>query len=410
MRGLRSSLLLLLLGAVLALGGSTSALAAAPPAVDRAAAAIVVDARDGTVMYGRNENRKRPIASTTKLMTALLTLERAELTDVFTAPQYNAGAAESRINLRKGERMRVEDLLEALLLESANDAAVTLAQGVAGSRPAFVRLMNERAAELGLTRTSYANPIGLDAPGSGSSARDLARLSVRLLHNRVFGRIVDLPEAVLESGARRRVVDNRNDLVRRYDFVDGIKTGYTLGAGNVLVGAARRSGSTVISVVMGEPSEGARDADTLALLRWGLSRFRRVEPLAPDQVVTSADIKYRDDERAELVPRKAFGVTLRAGQRLRQRVRAPEELEGPVAAGTKVGTVTIVVDGKPVERVDLLTATDVPGAGPLRIVTATLGTGLTLLLLCAIIGLAVLGLWRVKGRKRSVRRQRSRAT
>lgn len=394
---------------VLALGAAAPAPAAAPPPVNRAAAAIVVDARDGTMMFAKNPDRKRPIASATKLMTALLTLERAELTDVFTAPAYNANPAESRINLREGERMQVVDLLEALLLESANDAAVTLANGVAGSRPAFVRLMNERATELGLSRTSYANPIGLDAPGSGSSARDLARLSVRLLRNPVFGRIVDMPVAVLESGARRRVVDNRNDLVRRYDFVDGIKTGYTLGAGNVLVGAGRGSGATVVSVVMGEPTEGARDADTLALLRWGLSRFRRAHPLDPEEVVATADIKYRDDDRADLVPREGFDVTVRSGQRLRHRVSAPGELEGPLAVGKRVGSVTVLLDGKPIKRVALLTATEVPGAGPLRIVTSTLGTALSLLLACAIIGSAVLGLSWVKGRKRSRRRQRSRA-
>ena len=130
----------------------------------------MVDARDGTVMFAKRPDSERAIASTTKLMTALLALERTEPSDVFAAPLYNASPAESRINLRQGERMSVHDLLEALLLESANDAAVTLAEGVSGSREAFVDEMNERAAELGLEHTSYANPIGLDEAGNYASS------------------------------------------------------------------------------------------------------------------------------------------------------------------------------------------------------------------------------------------------
>src|SRR5918994_2776177 len=172
--------------------------------------AVVLDGRDGTVMFARKPDVERSIASTTKLMTALLALERAELDEVFTAPAYSAAPAESRINLREGERMTVEDLLEALLLESANDAAVSLAENLSGSREAFVEEMNDRAEELGLEHTSYANPIGLDEPGNYSSARDLATLTAILLRNREFARIVDMPQAELESGTRPRVVANRN--------------------------------------------------------------------------------------------------------------------------------------------------------------------------------------------------------
>ena len=140
--------------------------------------------------------------------------------------------------------------------------------------------MNRRADQFGLADTSYANPIGLDAPGGYSSARDLAALASRLMRNRRFARIVDTPVARLASGARPRVVENRNLLIAGNPFVTGVKTGHTMRAGYVLVGAAgtRRSGR-VVSVVLGEPSEAARDEDTLALLRWGLTRFRRVEPL-----------------------------------------------------------------------------------------------------------------------------------
>jgi serine-type D-Ala-D-Ala carboxypeptidase (penicillin-binding protein 5/6) len=383
--------------------GSAAAAPPPPPQVPTAKAAIVIDARDGTVMFAKRPDAERAIASTTKLMTALLALEEAHPRDVFAAPAYSPGPAESRINLREGERMTVHDLLEALLLESANDAAVDLAENIAGSREAFVEQMNERAAKLGLDHTSYSNPIGLDQAGNYSSARDLATLARTLLRNRRFARIVDMPGATLESGIRPRVVQNRNDLVAAYPWVDGVKTGYTLDAGNVLVGAAARGPrARVVSVVLGEPTESARDADTITLLRWGLSRFSRVRVLDRDRALARSDIEYRDEE-ARLVPRRGVVLTLRDGQRVSRRVNAPDELEGPLAAGERVGSVTVLVDGRPVRRVALVTAAEVPGAGTLRVLVSVLGVPLTVLIALAILVAVILALLRVRIRIRIAR-------
>jgi D-alanyl-D-alanine carboxypeptidase (penicillin-binding protein 5/6) len=394
----------LALAAVIAAAVAAPAGAAeSPPAVPGARAAIVVDARDGAVMFAKHPDAERSIASTTKLMTALLALEQAKPSDVFTAPAYNAMPAESRINLREGEQMTVHDLLEALLLESANDAAETLAEGISGSREAFVEEMNARAADLGLEHTSYANPVGLDEAGNYSSARDLADLARVLLQRPRFARIVDMPEAELESGARPRVVDNRNDLISAYPWVSGVKTGYTANAGNVLVGAADGAGGArVISVVLGEPTESARNSETLALLRWGLTRFQRVRVLDPRRMVAQADIEYRDGS-ARLVPRRGAVLTIRQGQRVRRRSNAPDELKGPLGAGARVGTVTVLLDGRPVRRVALVTAEEVPGAGPLRVLLSWLGIPLTLLLLVAILTAAVLAFLRLPFRIRIVR-------
>jgi serine-type D-Ala-D-Ala carboxypeptidase (penicillin-binding protein 5/6) len=377
--------------------------AEAPPAVPGARAAIVIDARDGTVMFAKHPDAERAIASTTKLMTALLALEQARPREVFTAPAYNAMPAESRINLREGEQMTVHDLLEALLLESANDAAETLAEGVSGSREAFVEEMNARAADLGLEHTSYANPIGLDEAGNYSSARDLANLARVLLRRPRFARIVDMPEAELESGARPRVVENRNDLISAHPWVSGVKTGYTANAGNVLVGSADGpGGARVISVVLGEPTETARNSETLALLRWGLTRFQRVRVLDPRRMVAQADIEYHDGS-ARLVPRRGAVLTIRQGQRVRRRTNAPDEVKGPLGAGARVGTVTVLLDGRPVRRVALVTAEKVPGAGTLRVLLSSLGVPLTLLLVVAILVAAVLVFLRLPFRIRIVR-------
>jgi serine-type D-Ala-D-Ala carboxypeptidase (penicillin-binding protein 5/6) len=356
-----------------------------PPPVPGADAAIVVDGRDGEVMFAKNAGRRQSIASTTKLMTALLTLEGSRPTEVFPAADYIAAPVESQIGLRPGERMTVQDLFEALLLESANDAAVTLAEGVSGSVDVFVADMNERAAELGLDDTSYENPIGFDDPLNYSTASDLAVLSRELLGRPRFARVVDMPKAELESGARPRTIDNRNTLVATYPFVTGVKTGHTLGAGYVLVGSAKgRGGARVISIVMGEPSEAARDADTLKLLRWGIGRFQRVRVVDQRRTMARADIEYRD-ERAALVAARDAVVTLRDGERVRRRIRAPEELEGPLPAGSRVGSVAVFVDGERVRRVGLVTASDVPEAGTVRVLTSVLGVPLTLLLIAAIL-------------------------
>ena len=374
-----------------------------PPSVPGARAAIVVDARDGTVMFAKHPDAERAIASTTKLMTALLALEQAKPSDVFTAPAYHAMPAESRINLREGERMTVHDLLEALLLESANDAAETLAEGVSGSREAFVAEMNARATDLGLEHTSYANPIGLDEAGNYSSARDLASLARVLMQRPRFARTVDMPEAQLDSGTRPRVVDNRNDLISEYPWVSGVKTGYTANAGNVLVGAADGpGGARVISVVLGEPTEAARNSETLALLRWGLGQFHRVRVLDPRRMVAQADIEYHDGS-ARLVPRRGAVLTIRDGQRVRRRTNAPDEVKGPLEAGARVGTVTVLLDGRPVRRVALVTAEKVPDAGTLRVLLSWLGVPLTLLLLVAILVAAVLAFLRLGVRIRIVR-------
>jgi D-alanyl-D-alanine carboxypeptidase (penicillin-binding protein 5/6) len=380
--------------AMLATPLTASAARPVPPSLPGADAAILIDARDGTPILQKDPDERHAIASTTKLMTALLTLELADPDDVFTAADYQAASVESKIDLRKGERMTVGDLLEALMLESANDAAATLAEGISGSRAAFVEQMNARAGELGLTETSYANPIGLDDPLNYSTAKDLSTLTRRLLGNERFATIVDMPSATLESGSRPRVVDNRNDLIAAVPAVDGVKTGYTGGAGYVLVGSATgATGARVISVVLGEPSEAARDAESLALLRYGLARYRRATPLRRTRPVGEAGVAYRD-EQVTLLPARRVSVLARRDQRLTTRLDVPDEVEGELDAGARVGTATVLRDGKPVRTVAVVTADSVPGAGLPRRIASTLGISLTALTLLVIVSLgASVGIW-----------------
>jgi D-alanyl-D-alanine carboxypeptidase (penicillin-binding protein 5/6) len=355
------------------------------PSLAGASAGIVVDARSGRTMLAKHADVRSPIASTTKLMTALLVLESGKLGRTFTAPAYHALPAESKIDLRQGERMKGRDLLTALLLESANDAAVDLAQGIAGSRSAFVARMNSRARELGLRETHYANPIGLDDPRNYSSARDLATLARRLMANRTFAATVDRPRATLRSGDHARTIRNRNLLVGRYRFVDGVKTGHTISAGYILVGAAHANGGKVLSVVLGEPSEAARDADTLALLRWGVDQYRRVTILPPGAIVARANVAHHPDLRIPLTTRHAASYTLRRGEKLSTRLHVPSKLEGPIAAGRRVGSVDVLYVGRKVKTLGLVTTRPVPGSTFVGRLTEALGPPLTALALALLV-------------------------
>ncbi|HEV3055496.1 MAG TPA: hypothetical protein VGX45_12630, partial [Solirubrobacteraceae bacterium] len=215
---------------------ATLALAAPAGALSRPAlsvsAAILVAPNTGQELGGVAPNAEVPIASTTKLMTALITLEHVRrLGQVFTMPDWYTSPADSQIGLRPGARMTVHDLLLALMLPSADDAAEDLAYNVGdGSVARFVGMMNARARQLRLTHTHYSTPIGLDTSGNYSSAADLVTLAgYELRHSRFFGHIVGLPSATLATGPVHSVV-NRNDLVAKYHWINGVKTGHTAAA------------------------------------------------------------------------------------------------------------------------------------------------------------------------------------
>jgi D-alanyl-D-alanine carboxypeptidase (penicillin-binding protein 5/6) len=379
--------------------------AAAAPAV-RAPAAILVEPATGDVVFQRQATRPRPVASTTKLMTALITLERTRLSRVVGAVRYHGAPAESVIGLRAGERLTVADLLRGLLLASANDAAATLAARVAGSERAFVALMNRRAQQLGLRHTHYANAIGLDARGNYSSAEDLVKLTLILRRNAFFRTVTNLPRATLHSGARERTILNRNVLVRAVPEVNGVKTGHTSGAGYILVASATKAQITVISVVLDEPSESARDNDSLALLRYGLRRYHRVEPVRRGQAFASVKLAHRDT-RAQLVAARAVVRTARRDERIYTRVLGvPAALDGPLPAGTRVGTIEVRWRKRTIAQVPLLTRAPIAEASLWQRGDDLLGRTLTVVILC---GLALASLQLVLLRRRAVRRRRRQA-
>ncbi len=351
----------------LALLPVTKARADAPPKPPEisARAWLLLDAGDRTRLAAHDPDTSLAMASTTKLMTAYLAFRRLPLDRDLTAPAYHPITGESLLGLQAGERISVHDLLYGLLLPSGNDAAVTLADGVAGSTGAFVREMNRAARRLGLDETSYANPIGLDAPGNYTSPRDLADLTLTLRRNELFRRIVDTPRITLETGDHPRTIENRNDLLLSHSWINGVKTGYTPEAGNVLVASGTRKGVTLVSVVMGAPSIGARDDDALALLDYGFSLYRRQAAVRDGERLGFAEVSNAD-ARVPLVASDGVNATVRRGQSVAVALRAPSSIEAPIHRGERLGVATAVLAGEPVGRVPVVAARSVrPASGSL---------------------------------------------
>lgn len=330
-----------------------------------APAAIVLEPSTGDVVYEKAPDERRQMASTTKLMTALLTLEQADLDAVVSVPRYDALPVESAVRFTPGEKVTVADLLRALLVYSANDAAVALADHVAGSVPSFVRMMNRRAQQLGLSNTSYANPVGLDEVGNYSTPRDLASLTLELRKDDFFRKTVRSRSVTLTSGARPRTLETSNDLMEETLWVDGVKTGNTTQAGDVLVASGRkRRGEAMISVVMGAVDETTRDEESLALLEYGMERYK-VATLV-EQGERSEEAIAIEDRAGATLP-VAYGRTIRRvirkGEDVHFRVDVPAEVAGPIKAGSRVGEALVFLRGEQVARIPMVAAIDVPAAG-----------------------------------------------
>ncbi len=378
--------------------------ASGPPPLSVNAAALS-ELSTGQLLYKNRAFSRLPIASTTKLMTALITLEHVKhLGQVFTQNNFYASSVDSQIGLVPGERMSVHDLLLALLLPSADDAAEDLAYNVGHRSVArFIGMMNARARQLGLTRTHYSTPSGLDTPGNYSTATDLLTLTrYLLLHQPWFARAVALPRALLKTGSHPRSVANRNDLVGRYSWVRGVKTGHTSSAGYLLVGAGASRGMELLGVVMGTSSEYSRDANTLRLLEWGLGAFRIATPVTAGQVIARPTVKDRSGVRAQVIAANSVVRIVPRSPGLSWKVQVPKQLAGPLPRHAVVGKLTVLQGRHVVARVRLLLAQKLPAVSPLTKAARFLTRPFTLVLLVVLLlaAFGVAGAWRSRARER----------
>ncbi len=323
---------------------------AAPPRVS-GRAWLVENGATGEVLLAHDAHQRVPIASITKLMTVLLTLEHTRLDDVVTVSPEAAAVGESSANLRPGERLTVRELLEAALIQSANDAADALADYVGhGSQARFVAMMNARARRLGLRDTHYVRPDGLDAPGHVSSANDVTFLARLLMHRPVVRQIVRRRAAAISGG---ETLHTWNDLLYSYPGIYGVKTGHTSAAGWSEIAAARRRGVSIYATLIGSPDRGRRNADLTRLLDWGFSRYVEVRPVVQGRAYAEAALGY-GRRPLRLVAARSLAPAVRIDWPLVRRVVFPHVVSLPVSAGQSLGEVRIYQRGKLIGAVPLV--------------------------------------------------------
>lgn len=328
---------------------------APPPGgpVVKAESAILVDGRTGLVLWQKNARQRRPMASTTKIMTATLLLETADLSDTVVASKTAAATPYANLHLRPGERIPMEDLLYAIMLRSANDGCVAAAEHVAGSEAAFVALMNEKAREIGALDTHFVTSSGLHHPDHYSTAEDLARIAVYAVRNPLFNELCGArARAIRRSiGTKDCLVRNHNKLLQRYPGADGIKTGYVRQSGRCLVASAtRREGGLpwrLIAVVLNSTDTYA---DTAAMLDYGFARFQPVlfarkgeqVGMAPVPGGTPAEVPaIAAEDVIAVLPRGTL-----VGSGVPERRLQLASLKAPVRRDQPIGTVCGVVDGR----------------------------------------------------------------
>lgn len=321
-----------------------------PPQVTCTACLVVDDT--GREHFSRRASIPLPNASTTKMTTALVVLDHASPDEAVMVSATAAGIGGGGLDLSVGQIFSVEALLYALLLDSSNDAAVALAEHVAGSHQAFVRAMNATAAELGATDSHYVTAHGLDMPGHGSSARDLALIATEVLEHPLLAKIVATPTTRIDGPTGSISVTNRNLLLEGYPGATGVKTGFTAGAGNVLVASAERDGRRLIAVAM-HSEDAAVDAAVLLDLGW--ARLARTVVFRRGTVVGALVF---DAGSTEVVAARPVRDSVRP-DRVAYRFVPDESVSMPLARGDVVGRVVVTSDVGTLDTVDAIATTSV---------------------------------------------------
>ncbi len=330
-------------------------------------AALLMEKTTGQILFAQNEHEKLEPASVTKIMTLLLTMDAIDsgalaYDDVVTVSANAAGMGGSQVFLAEGEQITVEELLKCVCVSSGNDAAVALAEKVAGVTELFVEQMNNRARGLGMDDTHFVNPTGLTAEGHVTSAHDIALMSRELLTKHPDIRSF---ATIWTDSIRNGTFDlaNTNKLIRRYDGATGLKTGYTASAGYCISATAEREGMELIAVVMKGETADKRNADAKALLNYGFSAYALVSA-APEEPLPALPVTMGEvDTVALTLPPDALTAVVEKAQAaaLERRIDLPESLPAPVRQGQQVGTLTLCSGDTELMTVPILAAEDAAG-------------------------------------------------
>ena len=322
-----------------------------------ARSAVLYQPESEIFLYQKDADTRLPMASTTKIMTALVAIESCELDQLVEIDDSAIGTEGSSAYLRQGEVLTVEELLYALLLQSANDAAVALACHIGGDVESFASLMNDRASEMKLTNTHFTNPHGLDNPEHYTSSRDLAILAAEAIKNPIFKSIASTYKKTFATEERSRTYVNHNKLLNLYDGCIGVKTGFTKKSGRCLVGAAEKDGLTFITVTLDAPSDWQ---DHEKMLDYGFETLEKISfASAFDHVYKIPIIGGEKDSIIVANPEGANIITERGDHTVGQYIKLIRYGIAPISRGDQLGEIIYTIDGKEVTRVPLLATENV---------------------------------------------------
>ena len=309
--------------------------------------ALVLDAVTGRVLYEKNADQQALIASTTKIMTALIVCEQCNVLDRMRIPKEAVGIEGSSMYLQEGEVLTIQELLYGLMLSSGNDAAVALAIYCGGTVSGFAELMNDKAHTLGLQNTHFENPNGLDSPGHYSTARDLAVLSAYAMENPIFYKTVSAKNVTVGNRSLR----NHNKLLWQLAGADGVKTGFTKAAGRILVSSATRDGRRLICVTLNDPNDWA---DHACLLEEGFSRYSVKRILSAGDLVGKLEVESGTDSYVEVLAAEDLDYALAPEESPVLSISGPGFVYSPVTEGADAGFVYVLIDGCAVARVPVI--------------------------------------------------------
>ncbi len=329
-----------------------------------AAAVILVDSTTGKVLYEKNSDTPRAIASITKVMTLILVMEALEsgaikLDDKVTASEHAYSMGGSQIWLEPGEIMTVDELLKAVCVASANDAAVALAEFVSGSEDEFVAEMNRKAAQLGMVNTTFKNSNGLDEEGHMSCARDVALMSREILKHELVRNYITIWMDELRGGETE--LTNTNKMLRSYNGITGIKTGTTNKAGVCVSASAIRDNMELIAVVLGSNDSKSRFAAATALLNYGFSNYELAEIKIDNALFTPVKVKCGENQICDYAVDMPKHVVVNKGQaeKLTYEVTIEQQVEAPVTSGQTVGSVRVLCNGEETGLYDVTAVCDI---------------------------------------------------
>lgn len=309
-----------------------------------AGAAIVLDADTGRVLYEKNAYARRSIASTTKIMTAIVALENGSDDEDVVVSKRAASIGGSTVNLKEGKTYKFKDLMYAMMLRSGNDAAIAIAEHIGGSVELFAEMMNRKAAEIGATNTNFVTPHGLDDPQHYSTAYDLALITQYALKNEKFCKIVGTKSSVFEGNN----INNTNEMLSLYPGADGVKTGYTGQAGRCLVTTVSQNGWRVISVVLNCSSRTVRAQSSKSILDYAYASYKNYDYLKKGQEVQEISIHKGIENNLSLYSDSDITLPLKQDEvdKLKVIYNIPHEIEAPVQSDTRIGTIDYELDGK----------------------------------------------------------------